>query len=58
MTGQTQDVASIAGSIDAAQSLVFELPATPTAASAARRALLAANGALPGSVRDDVRAVA
>jgi anti-sigma regulatory factor (Ser/Thr protein kinase) len=33
---------------------VFELPATPTAASVARRALLAGNGALPGSIRDDV----
>jgi anti-sigma regulatory factor (Ser/Thr protein kinase) len=54
MTGQARDVASIAGASDAAQSLVFELPATPAAVSAARRELLAANGGLPSTVRDDV----
>ena len=54
MTAHTSRLASSADSIDPPQSLVFELPATPTAASVARRALLAGNGALPGSVRDDV----
>ena len=44
------DVASIAGERRA----VFELPARPAAVSAARRALLAANGGLPSTVRDDV----
>ena len=34
--------------------IAFELAATPEAGSAARRALLAGNGALPSSVRDDV----
>jgi anti-sigma regulatory factor (Ser/Thr protein kinase) len=32
----------------------FEVPGTRDAGPAARRALLAGNGALPGSVRDDV----
>jgi serine/threonine-protein kinase RsbW len=54
MTGQTRDVASIADAAEAAQTLVFELPARPAAVSAARRALLAANGGLPSTVRDDV----
>ena len=54
MTAHASKVASRADSIDPAQSLVFELPATPTAASVARRALLAGNGALPAPVRDDV----
>jgi anti-sigma regulatory factor (Ser/Thr protein kinase) len=54
MTGQARDVASIAGAGEAAQTLVFELPARPAAVSAARRALLAANGGLPSTVRDDV----
>jgi serine/threonine-protein kinase RsbW len=34
--------------------IAFEVAATPEAGSAARRALLAGNGALPSSVRDDV----
>lgn len=34
--------------------IAFELAATPEAGAAARRALLAGNGALPSSVRDDV----
>jgi anti-sigma regulatory factor (Ser/Thr protein kinase) len=34
--------------------IAFELAATPEAGSAARRTLLAGNGALPPSVRDDV----
>jgi len=54
MTAYASKPASSAASTGPAQSLVFELPATPTAAAAARRALLAGNGALPGSVRDDV----
>ena len=39
---------------EVAERRVFELPARPTAGSAARRALLADGRALPGSVRDDV----
>jgi anti-sigma regulatory factor (Ser/Thr protein kinase) len=54
MTGQARHAASIAGASDAAQSLVLELPARPAAVSAARRALLAANGGWPSTVRDDV----
>src|ERR687898_198626 len=38
----------------AARRLVFELPAKPGAVPAARRALLACNGELPSSIRDDV----
>ena len=34
--------------------IAFDLAATPEAGSAARRALLAGNGALPSSLRDDV----
>jgi two-component sensor histidine kinase len=37
-----------------AEDLVFELAAGPMAGSGARRELLAGNGALPSSVRDDV----
>lgn len=54
MTGRASDVTSSARVTDPEQSLQFELPARPTAGSAARRALLAGNGALPSSVRDDV----
>lgn len=39
---------------DLEERLAFELAAMPEAGSAARRALLAGNGALPSSVRDDV----
>lgn len=39
---------------DLVERIDFELAATPEAGSAARRALLAGNGALPSSVRDDV----
>ncbi|MFL5868886.1 MAG: ATP-binding protein [Thermoleophilaceae bacterium] len=39
---------------EVAERRVFELPARPTAGSDARRALLADEQALPGSVRDDV----
>jgi anti-sigma regulatory factor (Ser/Thr protein kinase) len=54
MTGPARDVTSIAGASDAPQSLVFELPASPAAVSAARRAVLAANGGVPSTVRADV----
>jgi two-component sensor histidine kinase len=54
MTERASGVASSAGATDPAQSLVFELPASATAGAAARRALIAGNGALPSSVRDDV----
>src|SRR3954447_25509933 len=37
-----------------AETLVLELASGPTAGSGARRALLAGNGILPSSVRDDV----
>jgi serine/threonine-protein kinase RsbW len=39
---------------DLEERIGFELAATPEAGWAARRALLAGNGALPSSVRDDV----
>jgi two-component sensor histidine kinase len=39
---------------DPADTLVFELAPDPTAGSGARRQLLAGNGTLPSSVRDDV----
>lgn len=39
---------------DLQERIAFELAATPEAASAARRTLLAGNSALPSSVRDDV----
>jgi anti-sigma regulatory factor (Ser/Thr protein kinase) len=54
MMGQASNIASSAAATDPAQSLSLELPATPTAAPAARRALLADRGTLPPSVRDDV----
>jgi hypothetical protein len=54
VTAQGSGVVSSAGATDPAQSLVVELPASATAGAAARRALIAGNGALPSSVRDDV----
>ena len=45
---------SSAARTDPAENLVFELAPEPTAGSAARRELLAGNGTLPSSVRDDV----
>jgi hypothetical protein len=45
---------SSAGATDAEERLAFELTGTPEAGWAARRALLARNGALPRAVRDDV----
>jgi serine/threonine-protein kinase RsbW len=37
-----------------ADDLVFELPAGPMAAARARRAVVAGNGTVPSSIRDDV----
>jgi two-component sensor histidine kinase len=54
MTGRAPQFASIAAATDPAECLVFELTAGRMAGSGARRALLAGNGALPSSVRDDV----
>jgi serine/threonine-protein kinase RsbW len=54
MTGRTPEFASTPAATDPAECLVFELTAGPTAGPGARRALLAGNGALPSSVRDDV----
>jgi serine/threonine-protein kinase RsbW len=54
MTGQVSEVASGAGATESAHGLVFELPTSPTACSAARRALIEEQGQLPSSVRDDV----
>jgi serine/threonine-protein kinase RsbW len=54
MTGQPPEFASSAAASDAAGSLVFELTAGTMAGPAARRALLAGNGALPSCVREDV----
>jgi anti-sigma regulatory factor (Ser/Thr protein kinase) len=48
------EVALRAGATDAEERFAFELPGTPEAALAARRALVARNGALPRAVRDDV----
>jgi two-component sensor histidine kinase len=42
------------GRPDPAETLVFELASGPMAGSGARRELLAGNGTLPSSVRDDV----
>ena len=53
-TGQPPEFASSAAATDPGESLVFELNAGPMAGPGARRALLAGNGALPSSVRDDV----
>jgi serine/threonine-protein kinase RsbW len=55
MTGPASAVSSRAGATDAEERFAFELPGTPEAGWAARRALLARNGALPRPVRDDVR---
>ena len=42
------------GAADTGEHFIFEVAATPEAASAARRAFLAQDGALPNLVRDDV----
>jgi len=42
------------GATDVEERLAFELAGSPEATAAARRLLLAGNGALPGNVRDDV----
>lgn len=52
MSGQASEASSIVPDLE--ERVAFELAATPEAASAARRALLAGNGALPSSVRGDV----
>jgi anti-sigma regulatory factor (Ser/Thr protein kinase) len=54
MTGPASEVSSGAGATDAEERFAFELAGTLEAGWAARRALLARNGALPGAVRDDV----
>jgi serine/threonine-protein kinase RsbW len=54
MTGPASEVSSSAGAADAEEPFAFELTGTPEAGWAARRALLARNGALPRAVRDDV----
>jgi serine/threonine-protein kinase RsbW len=54
MTGQTPEFASSAAATDPAECVLFELAAEPMAGPGARRALLAGDGALPSSVRDDV----
>ena len=55
MTGHLpEEVRSNAGATDATESLFFELTSGPMAGPEARRALVASNGALPSSVRDDV----
>jgi anti-sigma regulatory factor (Ser/Thr protein kinase) len=48
------EVALRAGPTDAEERFAFELPGTPEAALAARRTLVARNGALPRAARDDV----
>lgn len=55
MMGRRPDeFCSSAARADQAETLVFELAPGPTAGSGARRELLAGNGTLPSSVRDDV----
>ena len=54
MTGRAPEFASSAAATDPAECLVFELAVEPMAGLGARRALLAGNGALPNSVRNDV----
>jgi serine/threonine-protein kinase RsbW len=54
MTGRASDVASGARATAPPQSLVFELAAGPTAASTARRTLLAGKVRVARSIRDDV----
>jgi serine/threonine-protein kinase RsbW len=55
MPGRRPDqVPSSVARTDPAETLVFELASGPTAGSRARRELVAGNGTLPSSVRDDV----
>ena len=55
MIGQRPgELASSAARTDPAETLVFELARGPMAGPRARRELLADNGTLPSSVRDDV----
>jgi anti-sigma regulatory factor (Ser/Thr protein kinase) len=52
VSGRASEASSIVPDLE--ERVAFELAATPEAAWAARRALLAGNGALPRSVRGDV----
>jgi two-component sensor histidine kinase len=54
MGRRPDEFSSNAARIAPAETLVFELAPGPTAGSGARRELLAGNGTLPSSVRDDV----
>jgi hypothetical protein len=54
MTGSASEFPSGAGATGAEERFAFELTGTLEAGWAARRALLARNGPLPGAVRDDV----
>ena len=54
MTGSASEVSPRRAAADPEERYAFELPGTPEAGLAARRALLARNGALPRPVRDDV----
>jgi anti-sigma regulatory factor (Ser/Thr protein kinase) len=54
MTGPASELTPRRGAADPEECYALELAGTPEAGSAARRALLARNGALPRPVRDDV----
>jgi signal transduction histidine kinase len=54
MSVPASEFSSRAGATDPEERYAFELAGTPAAGLAARRALVARNGALPGAVRDDV----
>jgi anti-sigma regulatory factor (Ser/Thr protein kinase) len=54
VSGRASEGSPRAGPTGPEERIAFELSATPDAGFAARRALLAGNGALPPSVRDDV----
>jgi anti-sigma regulatory factor (Ser/Thr protein kinase) len=54
MTRPASEFSSGSGAADPEERYSFELPGTPEAGLAARRALLDRNGALPRAVRDDV----
>ena len=54
MTRPASELSSRTGAAGPEERYAFELAGTPEAGSAARRALVARNGALPHAVRDDV----
>jgi anti-sigma regulatory factor (Ser/Thr protein kinase) len=54
MTGPASDFTSTRGAAAPDERYSLELAGTPTAALAARRAVLARKGALPHAIRDDV----